>query len=189
MRLFAFALALSLPLASHAAEQKPAPSPLTTAQQLDKLFADLAKADSEDDAGPIQTQIEVLFLQSGSPTVDLLMTRGQSALQSGDTGTARKVFDSVTKLAPDFAEGWHLRAQLQEASGDDTGALLSLQKTIALNPREFNALAHLADMLDDYGDKKGALATYRKVEALDPQNDDAKRAVRKLAREVEGEKI
>ena len=55
--------------------------------------------------------------------------------------------------------------------------------------REFNALAHLADMLDDYGDKKGALATYRKVQALDPQNDAAKRAVRKLSREVEGEKI
>jgi DNA-binding XRE family transcriptional regulator len=118
---------LLLPLASQAAEQKPAPS-LTTAQQLDKLFADLAKADSEDDAHPIQTQIEALFLQSGSATVDLLMTRGQSALQSGDTGTARKVYDSVTKLAPDFAEGWHMRAQLQSAAGDDTGALLSLQK-------------------------------------------------------------
>ena len=180
---------LLLPLAAHAAEQKPAPKTLTTPQQLDKLFADLAKADSQDDAAPIQTEIEALFLQSGSPTVDLLMTRGQSALQSGDTGTAGKVFESVTRLAPDFAEGWHLHAQLQAAAGDDTGALLSLQKTIALNPREFNALAHLADMLNDYGDKKGALATYRKVEALDPQNDDVKRAVRKLAREVEGEKI
>jgi len=187
MRFPVFAAAFLIPLAAHAAEQKPAP--LTTAQQLDKLFADLAKAQSEDDANPIQTQIEALFQQSGSPTVDLLMARGQSALQSGDTGTARKMFDSVTGLAPDFAEGWHMRAQLQAAAGDDTGALLSLQKTVALNPREFNALAHLADMLDDYGDKKGALATYRKVQALDPQNDAAKRAVRKLSREVEGEKI
>jgi tetratricopeptide (TPR) repeat protein len=192
-----FAALLLLPPAARAAEQKPAysaeqktaPAPLTTTQQLDKLFADLAKADSEDDAQPIQTEIEALFLQSGSPTVDLLMSRGQSALQSGDTATARKVYDSVTRLAPDFAEGWHMRAQLQEAAGDDEGALLSLQKAIALNPREFNALSHLADMLDDYGDKKGALAAYRKVLALDPKNDDVNRAVRKLSREVEGEKI
>jgi len=188
MRVAAFATAFLLPFAA-AAEPAKAPAPPSMAQQLDKLFADLAKAQSEDDADPIETQIAALFLQSGSPTVDLLMTRGQSALQSGDTSAARMVLDSVTKLAPDFAEGWHLKAQLQAAAGDDASALVSLQKAIALNPREFNALSHLADMLDDYGDKKGALAAYRKVQALDPQNDDANRAVRKLSREVEGEKI
>lgn len=186
---FAFAILLLAPVLARAEPMKPAPKTLTTAQQLDNLFGSLAKADSEEDADAIEGQIEALFLQSGSPTVDLLMTRSQSALKSGDAGTARKVIDSVTKLAPDFAEGWHLRAQLQLASGDDAGAMVSLQKTIALNPREFNALSHLADMLGEYGDKKGALALYRKVQKLDPTNDDAKRAVRKLTREVEGEKI
>jgi hypothetical protein len=44
-------------------------------------------------------------------------------------------------------------------------------------------------MLGEYGDKKGALSLYRKVQKLDPTNDDAARAVRKLTREVEGEKI
>lgn len=185
----AFAILLFMPLVAQADPAKPAPQPPTMAQQLDTLFADLAKAQSEEDAGPIETQIETLFLQSGSPTVDLLMTRTQSALKGGDTDTARKVIDSVTSLAPGFAEGWHMRAQLQMAAGDDAGALISLQKTITLNPREFNALARLADMLEDYGDKKAALATYRKVQKLDPTNDDVNRAVRKLSREVEGEKI
>lgn len=185
----AFALLLLAPLAARAEPVKPAPKALTTTQQLDKLFADLEKADSEENADPIESRIEALFLQSGSPTIDLLMTRSQSALKSGDAGTARKVIDSVTKLAPDFAEGWHMRAQLQLAAGDDAGAMISLQKTVALNPREFNALSHLADMLGEYGDKKGALSLYRKVQMLDPTNDDAARAVRKLTREVEGEKI
>jgi tetratricopeptide (TPR) repeat protein len=186
---FAFAVLLLAPLAARAEPMKSAPKPPTATQQLDKLFADLAKADSEEDAGAIESRLEALFLQSGSPTVDLLMTRSQSALKSGDTDTARKVVDAVTRLAPDFAEGWHMRAQLQAAAGDDAGALVSLQKTIALNPREFNALAHLADMLGEYGDKKGALSLYRKVQKLDPSNDDVGRAVRKLSREVEGEKI
>jgi predicted TPR repeat methyltransferase len=190
MRLpLAFAILLLAPLPVRADPMKPAPKSLTAAQQLDQLFANLAKAQSEEDADPIHSQIEAMSLQSGSPTVDLLMTRSQGALKSGDTGTARKVIDAVTKLAPDFAEGWHLRAQMQLAAGDDAGAMVSLQKTIALNPREFNALAHLADMLEDYGDKKGALSLYRKVQKLDPTNDDARRAVRKLSREVEGEKI
>jgi len=190
MRVFlAFAVSLLVPLSAHADTPKPAPKQPTTAEQLDTLFNQLAKAGSEEDAQPIESQIEVLFLQSGSPTVDLLMSRSQSALKSGDTQTARKVIDSITNLAPDFAEGWHVRAQLQMAAGDDAGALISLQKTVSLNPREFNALAHLADMLEDYGDKKSALTTYRKVLKLDPTNDDVNRAVRKLSREVEGEKI
>ncbi|HVZ69249.1 MAG TPA: hypothetical protein VG891_07275 [Rhizomicrobium sp.] len=186
---FAFAALLTVPFAAHADTSRPAPKSLTAAQQLDNLFSELAKAESAQDAEPIESQIEALFLQSGSPTVDLLITRSQSALKSGDAETARKVIDSVTNLAPDFAEGWHLRAQLQMAAGDDAGAMISLQKTITLNPREFNALAHLADMLEDYGDKKAALATYRRVQKLDPANDDVNRAVRKLSREVEGEKI
>lgn len=166
-----------------------AAKPLSAEQRLDGLFAELAKADSEEEADNIRQEIERLFLQSGSPTIDLLMSRSQSALKAGDTETARKVIDSVTKLAPSFAEGWHLRAQLQAASGDDAGALISLQKTVTLNPREFNALIHLAEMLEDYGDKKAALAAYRKVQKLYPANDEVNRAVRKLSRDVEGQKI
>lgn len=187
--LFAFAVLLFFPLAARADTANPPPKSPPISKRLDALFDALAKAESEDAAAPIEQEIVTLFLQSGSPTVDLLMSRSQSALRAGDTGTARKVIDSVTRLAPDFAEGWHVRAQLQAAAGDDAGALLSLQKTIALNPREFHALAHLAAMLEDYGDKKGALAAYRKVQKLDPTNSEVRRAVRKLAREVEGEKI
>src|SRR5690349_14669632 len=99
MRLpLAFAILLLAPLPVRADPMKPAPKPLTAAQQLDQLFANLAKAQSEEDADPIHSQIEAMFLQSGSPTVDLLMTRSQGALKSGDTGTARKVIDAVTKL-------------------------------------------------------------------------------------------
>ena len=35
--------------------------------------------------------------------------------------------------------------------------MVNLQKTIALNPRQFEAYAELAGMLEDYGDKAGAL--------------------------------
>jgi Flp pilus assembly protein TadD len=189
MRVVAFVVAFLVPLAAFGAGVKPAAPSHSNSSQLDRLFTALARAQSADDAEAIETQIEALFLQSGSPTVDLLMTRGQSALQSGDTGAALKVFQAVTKVAPGFAEGWHLTAQLQALAGDDAGALVSLQKTLALNPREFNALSHLGEMLEEYGDKKGALKTYRKAQALDPQNEDLNRAVRKLSREVEGEKI
>lgn len=191
---FFVSMLVFVPLPSYAdkarADQSPpAKPPVSSAQQLDRLFAELAKSTSTDEAQALAARIENIFRQSGSATVELLMARGQSALQAGDTATARKMVESVTKLAPDYAEGWHMQAQLQAAAGDDAGALLSLQKSVALNPRSFSALAGLADMLGDYGDKKGALALYRKVLALNPMDERAIRAVRRLAREVEGEKI
>jgi len=167
-----------------ASEPKPA-----SAKQLDHLFSELAQANSTEDAKPIEDQILALFTQSGSPSVDLLMTRALAAEQAGDRDTARKLLDSVTEIAPDFAEGWHERGELQAASGDDEGAMLSLQKAVALNPREFAAMAELADMLADYGDKPGALAMYRKALALDPKMQDVERRVRELSRDVEGQGI
>ncbi|HEY5239644.1 MAG TPA: tetratricopeptide repeat protein [Rhizomicrobium sp.] len=190
MRLAVAALAFLFPAISLAAPAAPAPPPPPTqAQQLDKLFAALAQASSEDDAKPIEDKIETLFNQSGSATVDLLMTRAQAAIQAGDTDTARKLFDSITDLAPDFAEGWHNRAALQAAKGDDAGAMVSLQKTLTLNPREFAAYGELAEMLEDYGDKKGALVAYRHAQTLDPQMGDIARHIRELSRDVEGQGI
>jgi Tfp pilus assembly protein PilF len=156
---------------------------------LNGLFASLAKASSEDEAKSIEQQIEELFLQSNSASIDLLMTRAAAALQTGDTGTAKKLLEYVTNIAPDYAEGWHQRAKLEAEANDDTHALVSFQKTVTLNPREFEAQVELGDMFAEYGQKAAALASYRKALALDPHFEGLDKRVEKLAREVEGEKI
>src|SRR5277367_4967580 len=116
MRIFVL-LALILPVAAFASTPKAPPS------SLDALFASLAKTQSEEDAKPIETQILALFDQSGSPSVDLLMTRADAAANAGDTDTAKKLIDAITDIAPDFAEGWHRRAVLKAAGKDDEGAM------------------------------------------------------------------
>ncbi len=174
---------LLLPLAAHAAAKPASPKPL------DVLFAQLAKADSPEDAKPIEDQIQALFAQSGSPSIDLLMTRANAALALEDNDTARKLLESITDIAPNFAEGWYQRAQLQAATGDDEGAIVSLQKTVALNPRHFAALNELGDLLAEYGDKPAALKMYRRALALDPQLEEAQRHERILSRDVEGQGI
>jgi Flp pilus assembly protein TadD len=128
-------------------------------------------------------------MQSGSPSVDLLMARGTAALTGGDKDTALKLFDAVTSIAPNYAEGWHSRAALQIAANDNEGAMLSLERTIVLNPREFKAMTELADMLEDFGDKAGALKLYRRALELDPKLEGIDRVVKALADEVEGQKI
>ena len=155
----------------------------------DKLFSQLKAADSAEAAKPIEEKLNQLFRVSGSPSVDLLMSRVGAALTQADNGTARARVEAVTRAAPHYAEAWRLKAHMQQAGGDDTGAMISLQRAVTLNPREFAAMTELAEMLEDYGDKPGALKLYRRVLALDPQMKVAGERAKALAKEVEGQGI
>ena len=191
------ALALFLLLVSSAAlldsswaapSQSPAPKPKDVTSE-EKLFAQLKQADSADDAHPIEQKLMAMFRASGSPSVDLLITRVQAALSANDKATAKKLIEAVTNIAPSYAEGWHIRAGMEQAADDDAAALVSLQKVVQLNPRHFAALGELADMLQDYGDKAGALRLYRRALELDPQLPGATQKVRELTQRVEGRDI
>jgi len=177
MRLVALLFALVLPATAAAAPP------------LDNLFAQLKSAGSPEEAKPIEGQILAFFLNSGSPTVDLLMTRAGAALAAGNKEVARKLYDRVTEIAPKYAEGWHRRGVMQSEAGEDEAAMVSLQKTVDLNPRQFEALEQLGEMLEDYGDKPGALKMFRRAIALDPQYEGLQRHIDGLSRDVEGQGI
>jgi tetratricopeptide (TPR) repeat protein len=183
------AFVLSLLLISgtaFAAAPQPAAKPQSSE---DKLFTQLKQAPTAEDAKAIEAKLKLLFRASNSPSVDLLMTRAQAAQAADDKKTARKLVEAVTQIAPNYAEGWHTRAAMEQEDGDDTNALVSLQKTVTLNPRHFAALMELAEMLEDYGDKAAALKLYRRALDVDPQLDAAANKVRELTTKVEGRDI
>ena len=186
MRNSAWAFLLLLAATASATAAPPAPAPKS---QIDRWFDDLAKAESEEDAKPIEDKIAGAFKQSGSASIDLLMSRANAALNAADSKTADLLLAAVTKVAPNYAEGWRLRATLDAAAGNDSAAMIALQRVVTINPRHFSAMADLAGMLEDYGDKKGALALYRKALALDPHLEGADHAARALQKEVEGQGI
>jgi tetratricopeptide (TPR) repeat protein len=187
MRITPLLLALLLPLAAQGANS-PASRPAATTP-LETLFGQLARAPSPEVAKPIEEKIGAIFMQSGSASVDLLMSRAAAAQAAGDRDTARKLVDAVTDVAPNFAEGWHSRAGLQRAAGDDSGAIVSLERVIILNPRHFGAIVELGNMLEDYGNKAAALKLFRKALEYDPQLEGARRHVDALTRAVEGQGI
>lgn len=179
MRKLSFIAALFFSAAALAAP----PSPV------DKLLSQLKTAENAEDAKPLESQILAAFLHSGSPSVDLLMTRAGAALSAGNKDVARHLYDSITDIAPRYAEGWHRRGLMQSEAGQDEAAMISLQKAVELNPRHFQAMAELAEMLEDYGDKPGALKMYRRAIALDPQFEGLQRHIDSLSRDVEGQGI
>ena len=190
MRSLLFAMSLAaLSVSGTTPHQTPAPAAPHAVPQLDSLFGRLAKAGSDQEAKPLEDEILAMFLESGSASTDLLMTRAATALAAGDMDTAQQLLGVITKVDPDYAEGWHQRGKLQALAGDDESAIVSLQKAVTLNPRQFAAMNELGGILVSYGDKRDALKILRKAQSLDPHFSDIDREVRQLSREVEGDKI
>ena len=179
------ALLLAVTITAAPVPAHPAPPKNT----VDQLLQKLGKTASEDEAKPIEKELLIQFLQSGSASVDLLMTRVDALMGGGDKGNAEKILNAVTQIAPNYAEGWHARGKLEAENGHDEAAMVSLNKAIKLNPREFAAHVELGDMLEEYGAKPAALAEYKKALALDPHFEGLDKRVEQLSRDVEGEKI
>lgn len=180
-------VAVAQPGQKPAPAQKPATQPKPVSQA--DLLAQLKTADSPEVARPIEQKLIAMFRPSGSASVDLLMTRAETAAAGGDKDTARKLVDAITSIAPRYAEGWHVRAAMESAADNDAAAMVSLQKTVELNPNHFAAMVELGDMLQAYGDKAAALKLYRRALALNPQMEGTQSKVRELARSVEGQDI
>ena len=74
------------------------------------LLQSLALADAVE-AARIEQRLVQVWSRSGSASYDLLLQRGTDALEAGNISVAIEHFTAVTDHAPEFAEGWHRRAQ------------------------------------------------------------------------------
>ena len=111
------------------------PAP-TRAEILDALFAELAVA-PEAAAPRIEKRIQDIWSRSGSDTMDLLLRRGRDALNAEDPLKASRHFSALVEHAPDFAEGWNMRATAFYLQGEWGLALADIERALALEPRHW----------------------------------------------------
>jgi tetratricopeptide (TPR) repeat protein len=167
----------------------PLPTPADKPKLLAELYEKLGKARDEHDATPIIEAIEGLWRFSGSPTVDLLMSRAERFAKSEELDLALKIADATVDLAPDQAEAWHLRAKVHYLKQDYGQALVDLRRTLDRDPKHFAAMNDLGVVLEATGTKKEALEAYRNALKINPFLSETKRAAEELGREVEGQDI
>jgi tetratricopeptide (TPR) repeat protein len=192
---FAFIVALFAPTLPAFAQIAP-PPPMTAEQDkpprgavLDALFSDLAKARTAQEGAALQQLIQKVWLQSGSPSIDILMSRGLDAFDAKDYDRAMFYFNEVVVLDPGFSEGWHKRATVFYIQDNFSRALADLEHVLRLEPRQYMAMGGLALMLEELGDKKGALEVFRRALAVNPWLDGAAQSEKSLAIDVEGRGI
>lgn len=138
------------------------------ARQLDKLFADLKQASSQEDADKTVGLIWEIWMRSGRDDVDVMMSRVVANAAGQHYGLALLLLDEITEIAPDFAEAWNKRAALHYRMGEYAGALEDIEKAVKLEPRHFGALAVKSAILSDMSKWTDALAAYRAALAINP---------------------
>ena len=165
-------------------QDRPPPAPEAAepeidAARLDALFVELAEA-GRDDWERIEGEIIRIWSKSGSPAMDLLLRRGNEALEAEDYAAALEHFSALTDHAPDFAEGWNGRATAFYLMDEYSLAIADVERVLALEPRHFGALSGLAFMLEAMGEPELALEALQMVQALNPNRPNINQAVTRL---------
>ncbi|WP_136682588.1 tetratricopeptide repeat protein [Falsirhodobacter xinxiangensis] len=158
------------------------------AQDMDALYDQLAKATPEE-APRIERQITAEWSKSGSASMDLLLARGNEALEAGDIDAAIEHFTALTDHAPDFAEGWNARALAFFQKGLYGQAVEDIGRTLTLNPHHFGAISGLAAMFEEMDRPKQALEAYKAALAIHPNLAGVREAVDRLEADTEGQEI
>lgn len=170
-----------------AVEPAPAPNPVEARKsRVDELFKRLAAAKDAQEAAALSAIIDRVWMQSGSDTADLLMSRALKAVDGNDYKLAESLLDKIVALQPDWAEAWNKRATVHYLDDDDEASMEDISHVLAIEPRHYGALSGMGFILHRNGDDKAALTVLRRVLAIDPQNSSVKTMVKDLAPEVEG---
>jgi len=153
----------------------------------DEMFQKLHDAPSESEANDAAQDIWAAWMESGSPTVDMIMERAVDAQTVGEFDTARALYDRAVMLEPDYAEAWSRRASLFLNDENFPEALRDLNEALRLEPRHFGAWAGLGIMMETMGAEQEALEAYRQALDIYPFMTQALQAEKRLAKQAEGQ--
>ena len=166
-------------------------APMASAQSdrsLEELLAELADPETEDWQG-IEDRVIDLWSRSGSRTMDLLLDRGREALENEEFDIALEHFTALTDHAPEFAEGWNMRATTFFMIDEYSLSIADIGRTLSLNPDHFSALNGLGIILEELDDYPNALMAYRLAHEKNPHRENLSDAIERLERLVDGAEI
>ena len=157
--------------------------------ELDRLLAVLKRTANQKEAAKISRQIQGLWSQSGSDTIDLLMQWAEDGINQQDYAMALDFLDNVVALKPDYAEGWARRAAVHVQLNDLTLAMSDLHRSLSLEPRNYNALFLVGSILEMTGRNKLALEAYEDALKIYPQMQRAQKRVGDILEDQTGRAI
>ncbi|KEC60345.1 hypothetical protein O97_00052 [Bartonella henselae str. Zeus] len=139
-----------------------------------KFCADVEKARK------ISQQLQRLWSQSGSETIDLLMLWAENAINADNYGLALDYIDNALALLPTYAEGWIRRAWVHIQLSDFKLAMLDLNHALKLEPRNYIAFFELGITMEATQPPKLALKAYETALEYYPQMQKVQKRIEEL---------
>lgn len=196
------ALPAALPLATGAARAEAGAAPRSwtvqaetdskqdrKTQLLAKLTRQLGAAKDGANAKILAGTIRKLWRETDSPTISLLMERVSALITASEREPAIAILDSIVEIAPEYAEGWFVRAVLLFQMNELGRALHDVGQALDLNPDHFDALRQLGLILNRLGDRNGALNAYQRAQKVYPLLPGISDAIRTLNDQIKGRAI
>ncbi len=152
------------------------------------LLKQLAQSTPEQ-AISLDRQLQALWSQSGSAAADLLLERGREALDDGDIDAAIDHLTALTDHAPEFAEGWHVRASAFFGLERFGMAAADLEHALTLNPNNYDAIYGLGLIFEVVGKPEQAFEAYSRALAIHPHHEEVTNAVNRLKPQIAGKAL
>ena len=155
---------------------------------LDKLFADLAIATSDDESQAIVRDIWAYWLIDTDDSMNIRMMRnGIGFMQTMDFTNAEDTFTRIINRDENFMEAWNKRATIRYMMGDLDGSESDIAEVLKREPRHFGALSGLAMINIKRGDLLTALTLYENILLIHPRNRDALQLIPELQKTLRGD--
>ena len=123
------------------------------AKKLDRLFAGLKVASTEQDARRIEGAIWRLWLSSDNRVIDQQMQVIMAAREARNYEEAIILLNDLIAQYPDYSEGWNQRATIYYLMGNFNASVQDVAQTLQREPRHFGALSGLAIILWQQGNQ------------------------------------
>ncbi|RIK86411.1 MAG: hypothetical protein DCC69_06925 [Hyphomicrobiales bacterium] len=167
-RRFVLAAAAFLPFAAAGfANEEAGETPRQKERRL--LFERLRNAATEREGRSAEDAVWWMWMgQAPTPAVAEAVAEAMRARERYDFSRALSILDGVVADAPDYAEGWNQRAFIRFLREDFDGSLEDIERTLALEPKHFAALAGKAMILMRQGRMEPGQAALRQAVEIHP---------------------
>ncbi len=158
-------------------------------QSVGSLLDALALSEDGQAADELSRQIQNLWNQSGSETVDLLMRRSSVAIRVRNYTMALDLLDTVIVLEPDYAEGWNRRATVHFLREDYGLSIADVEQVLRLEPRHFGALSGIGFILEELGQDRQAQLFLSEALRVHPHMSRTREVLGAIERRLRGAPI
>lgn len=153
------------------------------------MLSDLASAPDELAAQRLERSIYSEWSKSGSAAADVLLQRGERAIQAREFGAAIDHLQVATELAPEFSHAWHLLGVAYFQTEYFGPAMAALERALVLNPDHFGALHGVAVVNELVGNRQLAYQAYQQASEMRPFDSEIEAALERLKADALGKDV